>query len=106
MTDHDDIPLDTPLATALLQHLHGAAEPADAGFSLRVMAALPARIPQRRRARVVRQAQWAAASLAACGAALLFSGGDAPLDLPHGLAALALMGLLIFWAIPSRWSRG
>ena len=104
MTHHDD----TTFGTALRQQLHSAAEPDDDGFSLCVMAALPARAPQRLRrwARWVRRAQWAAMSLAACGATALLSGSVAPLDTPHAVAAAALMGLLIFWAIPSRWSRG
>ena len=104
MTEHDDTPFDT----ALRQHLHSAAEPDDDGFSLRVMAALPARVLQRRRrwAGWVRLAQWAAISLAACGTAALLSGADAPLDTPRAVAAVTLMGLLIFWSVPSRWSRG
>jgi len=117
MSEHDDTsfdmasdaPSDTPFDAALRRHLqHSAAEPDDDGFSLRVMAALPAPAAQRRRrwARWLRHAQWAAITLAACGAAGLLSSGDAPLDAPHAAAAVALMGLLIFWSIPSRWSRG
>ena len=104
MTDHDDTPFDA----ALRQQLHSAAEPDDDGFSLRVMAALPAQIPQRRRrwAGWVRLARWAAISLAACGVAALLAGGDAPLDAPRAVAAVTLMLLLIFWAIPSRWNGG
>jgi hypothetical protein len=45
-------------------------------------------------------------SLAAGGVAVLLLGHNRPLDGPHALAALALTGLLIFWSIPSRWSRG
>lgn len=103
MNDHDD---DTDFDTALRQQLHHGAEPDDAGFSLRVMAALPAQPARRPWARRVRQAQWVASSLAACGAAVLLSGDPRTLDLPHALAAVALIGLLTFWAIPSRWSRG
>ncbi|RZL37493.1 MAG: hypothetical protein EOP35_08525 [Rubrivivax sp.] len=96
--NHDDDPFDA----ALRRQLDEAAEPDDAGFSLRVMAALPPPAP-RRRARRVRQLQWLAISLAACGAALLLgTQGDAP----QALAGMALMALLIFWAVPSRWSRG
>ena len=29
-----------------------------------------------------------------------------PLDTPRTVAAVTLMGLLIFWSIPSRWSQG
>ena len=108
MTDHDDTHFDTPLDAALRQHLHRDPEPDDDGFSLRVMAALPSREPQRRRRwdRWVRLGQWAAISIAACGIAALLSGGDGPLDTPRTVAAVTLMGLLIFWSIPSRWSRG
>lgn len=104
MTEHDDN--DASIDAALRRHLHGDAEPGDDGFSLRVMAALPAQVlPQRRRwARWIRHAQWVAISLAAFGVAALLSGGT--VDTPHVLAAGALMGLLVFWSIPSRWSRG
>lgn len=97
------------LDTALRQRLHGDAEPADAGFSLRVMAALPAQavpLAARRRARLVRQGRWLAISLAACGAASLLVGQGVPPDLPHALAGMALLALLVFWSVPSRWSRG
>lgn len=102
MNELDD---DVSLDDALLLQLQGGTEPDDAGFSLRVMAALPPQLAprQRRWARWIRWAQWLAASLAACGAATLLAG---PLDGPHGLAAVALLGLLIFWSIPSRWSTG
>lgn len=93
---------------ALRGQLHGGGEPADAGFSLRVMSALPEYVApeQRRRARWVRRAQWLAISGAACGAAGLLAHGSGSLDAPHATAAVALVGLLIFWSIPSRWSRG
>ena len=104
-TDHDDT---SSFDIALRQQLHSDAEPDDDGFSLRVMGALPDHAPLRRRrwARLIQRAQWAAASLAACGIAALLSDMNGPLDMPHALAAAALMGLLIFWSIPSRWSRG
>ena len=93
---------------ALRQQFHDDGEPADAGFSLRVMAALPPRVPPRRQraARWVRYANWAAASWAATGASVLLSGVNGPPDAPHALAGLVMLGLLAFWAIPSRWSRG
>ncbi len=103
--NHDDSLLDD----ALRAQLQAGPEPDDAGFSLRVMAALPAaRVSarQKRWARGVRRAQWAAISLAACGAAALLGGTSQPLDGPHALAALALLGLLIYWSIPTWWSRG
>lgn len=102
MNEFDD---DTTFDEALRQQLQDGNEPGDAGFSLRVMAALPPQLAprQRRWASGMRWVQWLAASLAACGAATLLA---APLDGPHALAAVALLGLLVFWSIPSRWSRG
>lgn len=106
MIELDD---DTAFDQTLRRQLQDGSEPGDAGFSLRVMAALPPQWPpqlaprQRRWASGIRWAQWLAASLAACGAARLLT---APLDGPHALAALALLGLLAFWSVPSRWSRG
>lgn len=105
--NHDD--RDAGLDDALRQWLQGGDEPGDAGFSLRVMAALePPGVSsrQRRWARWVRQAQWAAISVAACGAAALLASANQPLEAPQAVGAVALVGLLIFWAVPSRWSRG
>ncbi|WP_458232142.1 hypothetical protein [Roseateles sp. P5_E8] len=105
MTD----PLQDSFDTALRQHLHqGEPEPDDAGFSLNVMAALPGRVAPsgRRWGRRIKFAQWTVSTVAACGAATMFSTGTANLDAPHALAAIALLGLLIFWSIPSRWTRG
>lgn len=103
----NDIEEDTALDAALRTHLQREPEPDDAGFSLRVMAALPpAAAPARQRwVRWVRRAQWLALSLAACGAAALLSGSAGPLDGPHAVAAAALVGLLIYWSVPSRWTR-
>ena len=105
MNDHDD---DASFDATLRQHLWGDAEPDDAGFSLRVMAALPPRVSARQRywASWVRRARWLASSGAACGAAVLLGGGSGPVDAPHALAAVALVGLLAFWTVPSCWSRG
>jgi len=96
--DRDDL-----FDAALRQRLQRDAEPDDAGFSLRVMAALPAPAAPRRRARLLRRVQWVAISLAACGAASLLV---SPVDTAHMLAGAALLALLIFWTVPSRWSRG
>lgn len=114
MTHSTQAPVPTPvpppgsaLDDALRQYWQDA-EPADDGFSLRVMAALaPLGVSprQRRWARRVRWARWAATSLAACGTAQL-AGRDVPLDGPHLIAMLVLMGLLIFWTLPTRWNRG
>lgn len=103
--NHDDASLDE----ALRQRFQDGSESDDDGFSLRVMAALAPKgvsPQQRRRARWVRRAQWVAISGAACGVAALMAAANGPLDMPHALAAVALVGLLIFWSIPSRWSRG
>ena len=102
MNDHDD---DDALDAVLRRQFHEDAEPEDAGFSLRVMGHLPARVPPRqlRWARWVKRAHWAAVSLAACGAAALLVGHGTP-DGSHALAAGVLLGLVIFWSIPSRWS--
>lgn len=105
MTHDDDVSFDD----ALREQLHGGGEPDDDGFSLRVMAALtPSGVSpkQRRWARWVRRAQWVAISVAACGTAALMAGANGPLDTPHLVGAVALVGLLVFWSIPSRWSRG
>jgi hypothetical protein len=105
-TNHDD---DSVFDDALRAQLQAGDEPDDAGFSLRVMSALPAaRVSarQKRWARWVRRAQWLAISLAACGVAALLGGNGGSVEGPQALAALALMGLLIYWAIPSRWNRG
>ena len=100
---HDDTPLDA----ALHAHWHAGAAPDDAGFSLRVMAALPPQVTpaQRRWARWLRRAQWLAISLAGCGAASLLAVEPGLQDEPRLLAGLALVGLLIFWTVPSRWNR-
>jgi hypothetical protein len=50
--------------------------------------------------------QWIAISVAACGVAALMSMGDERVSVAHNVAAYALIGLLVFWSIPSRWSRG
>jgi len=104
MTD----PLHDSFDDGLCQHLQSEPEPDDGGFSLRVMAALPNRLAPRRRrwARGIKFAQWTASTLAACGASALSATGAATLDTPHALAAVALLGLLIFWSVPNRWSRG
>jgi hypothetical protein len=108
-TNHDEEINDAAFDDALRRQLQGDGEPDDDGFSLRVMAALAPKgvTPQQRRwARWVRRAQWAAISAAACGTAALLTSANGPLYTPHVVAAVALVGLLIFWAVPSRWSRG
>ncbi len=112
MSHHNKSPLDnamdTPFDTALRQHFQSDAEPDDEGFSQRVMAALPARaVPRRiRYVELIEYAQWTATSLAACAAAALMPITDGRISVAHSVAAYTLIGLLIFWAIPSRWSRG
>ncbi|RZJ10244.1 MAG: hypothetical protein EOP39_09250 [Rubrivivax sp.] len=102
MTEHD------PLDAALRQHLQDQADLDDNGFSLRVMGALPVQVASSRRrySRWITLAQWTLSTAAACGAAALFASGRAMDDAPHALAAVTLTGLLIYWSIPSRWSRG
>jgi len=104
MNHRDD---EDALDAALRRQFQQEAEPEDAGFSLRVMAALPAYVPPRqlRWARWVKRGYWAAITLAACSAAALLAGPGAA-DGAHALAAGVLIGLVIFWAVPSRWSRG
>lgn len=95
------------LGEALRQHWQATEEPRDDGFSLGVMAALPPRRPSRARgAAALRGARWTALSLAASGAASLLSGASGPLDTPHAVAAACLLGLVIFWSLPTRWNRG
>ncbi len=100
---------DDLIDAALRQQFQETPEPDDAGFSLRVMAALPPRAPspeQRRRARWLRVAQWTASGTAALGFAGLLMSAGPQFDAAHALAALSLLGLVIFWSIPSRWSGG
>jgi hypothetical protein len=100
-----EIPMDDPLDAALMHHLSSAPEPADNGFSARVMAALP---PQPRRrftplADWVHRARWAAMSLSGGGLALLPS-ASASADVAGGVAVYALIGLLVFWSLPLHWN--
>jgi hypothetical protein len=104
----DDNAMDTPLDSALRQLFNNEAEPDDDGFSQRVMAALPARVARRRVRWLewVTLAQWAAMSLAASGTAALVLMHGGRVDSAHTVAGYSLLGLLVFWSIPSRWSRG
>lgn len=100
-TDADD------LAHALRGQLQAGNEPDDAGFSLRVMAALPERVSpaQRRRARLMRWLHWAGITLAGWGAASLMA-GELGLPLAQRLwAGGALLALLVLWTVPNRWLR-
>jgi hypothetical protein len=111
MSRHDtpglDAAMDTPFDIALRDHFRSEPEPDDEGFSQRVVAALPAPVmqPRIRWAALAEHAQWTAISVAACGAAALLSIGDGHVDLAQQVAAYALIGLLVFWSVPSRWSR-
>ncbi len=98
----------TPFDDALRSHFQSDREPDDNGFSQRVLAALPAQTGHRsaRWPHWALHAHWAAISLAGCGVAALASTTDSRFDGAQGLATYALIGLLTFWAIPSRWSRG
>lgn len=99
---------DSPFDTALRQHFRSEAEPDDDGFSQGVMAILPARVVRRglRWVEWVERAQWTAISLASCGVAALMPIGDGHVDAAQITAAYTLIGLLVFWSIPGRWSRG
>ena len=110
---HDEPPflpatMDSPLDAALRQHFASEAEPDDDGFSQRVLAVLPARAVRRhvRWIEWVARAQWTAISLASCGVATLMPIGDERVDVAQMTAAYTLIGLLVFWSIPGRWSRG
>lgn len=101
---------DSAFDNALRQALQVDAEPDDAGFSLRVMAALPpkvsgARALHRRLVGWAQMAHWAALSVAACAAALLLSLPAPSPDSPEAIASLALIGLIVMWSLPTRWSR-
>jgi hypothetical protein len=102
-----DTAQDAAFDAALRRHFQSEAEPDDDGFSQRVMAELPAHPrPDARWVEWVERAQWTAMSLAACAIAILTSLTDSRAASAHSIAAYTLIGLLIFWAIPSRWSRG
>jgi hypothetical protein len=103
----NDLDTPDPLDAALRAHAQQGTTPDDAGFTLRVMAALPPFVSpaQRRRTRWLRRARWVALSAAGCGAAWLLTGPDSLQGGPHLAAGLALVGLLIFWTLPLRWNR-
>jgi hypothetical protein len=108
LNDVRDATHDKTFDAALRLHFQSEIEPDDNAFTERVMAALPTR-PLRRSIRWVawvEHAQLTAISLAACGVAVLTTIADARMSTAHNVAAYSLIGLLIFWAIPSRWSRG
>jgi hypothetical protein len=106
--DTGDTPHDAAFDSALRQHFQSEAEPDDDGFSQRVMTALPARPARANDSWVewVERAQWAAMSVAASAIAILASSTDVSVTSAPGIATYTLIGLLMFWAIPSRWSRG
>ena len=108
---HEETPsaaMDSPFDTALRQHFASEAEPDDGGFSQAVSAVLPDRAARRdvRWVAWVQRAQWAAISLASCGVAALMPIGNGRVDAVQMTAAYALIGLLVFWSIPGRGSRG
>lgn len=97
------------LDAALRRQLQHTATPVDAGFSLRVMAALPPHGPspaQHRWARWMRRAQWTASTMAALGFAGLQWNTGAQAEAGQVFTALSLLGLMIFWSVPSRLTRG
>lgn len=100
-------PRNSALDAGLRRLLQGDGEPADDGFSARVLASLPAQVPRNagRWSEWGRCAHWAAISVAACAAAALLDAGGGPLDSPRQLAAYTLLALSSFWSLPSLWSR-
>lgn len=103
MTDEPD----DPLAAALRRAWQADEEPADDGFTRRVMASLPAR-PVAATAPGPAWGQglhWVAISVAAGAAAGLIDPSQGPLDSPRQLAGYTLLAWMVFWSIPSRWSR-
>ncbi len=109
MTDlqptHSPDPTPDAFDTLLRTQLHAAPEPLDAGFSLRVMAALPpANALPPALTRWLRIARWAATSTAAAGLAAVFASPTLQADPARALAGVCLLGLVVFWSIPSRWS--
>lgn len=114
LTDRDAA-LDTAFDRALRQALHADSELADDGFSSRVMAALPGAQSHSRaltpgiRRRAKDHLAWAhLAALSTAGGLLatLWSADVAVLSVEHQVATAALLGLLAFWAVPNRLSRG
>ncbi len=107
-TPPPDTAADSLFDTALGRYYRSEAEPPDDGFVRRVTAALPQRRVLRRGRWVewFLWAQWAALSLAAMGVAVLMPASNGQADAAHTAAAYALIALLAFWSIPSRWSCG
>jgi hypothetical protein len=106
--DASDNVSDDAFDRALRQHFDREAQPGDDGFSQRVMAALPVRVVRRRVGWTewALHGQWVAISLAGCTVAALMSASEGRGDVGQSLAAYVLIGLLVFWSIPNRWSRG
>lgn len=99
------------LDRALRAHWAHAPEPPDDGFSQRVMAALPPRAAASRRnaqrwAPWLNGARWTALALASMGAAALLAPAGAAPDASQQLAAACLIGLVVWWSLPGRWSTG
>ncbi len=107
MTTNCDPEMDGLLRRAL----QDGPELADAGFSLRVMAALPAQRSRRSDAltrqllRLARAAQWSALIVAAIvmTALQVFTAHEP--GSPGFPASLALIALVVFWSVPTRWTR-
>jgi hypothetical protein len=111
--NHEETPslhttMDTPFDAALRQYFRGEPEPDDDGFSQRVSEGLPERVTLQgvHWVELIERAQWTAIGLASCGVAALWPVGGVRVDTAQTTAAYTLIGLLIFWSIPSRWSRG
>ncbi|HEY4079765.1 MAG TPA: hypothetical protein VGM81_03645 [Burkholderiaceae bacterium] len=102
---------DSEMDDLLSQVLREGSEPADAGFSLRVMAALPAQKSPRPDAltrqlfRLARAVQWSALIVAAIvmTALQVFTAHEP--GSPGFPASMALIALVVFWSLPTRWTR-
>lgn len=105
-------PAEAPFDDWLRTALHDAPEPADAGFALKVMAALPPQQlvrPRQPRAsgRWLRQAEGLAMGGSVAALALVLEPAAALPLLEQALAGACLMGLVLWWSLPqtpgSRW---
>ena len=102
---------DSEMDALLSQALQDGPEPDDAGFSLRVMAALPTQKSARPDAlsrqlfRLARAVQWSALVVAAIVMAALQVFTAHEPGSPGFPASLALIALVVFWSVPTRWTR-
>jgi hypothetical protein len=103
-----EAPLNTKFDAALKNHFQGEIQPEDNGFSQLIISRLPAQSSADwgHWIKWMERAQWTAIGLAGCSVAIVTSMGGDQQALPSSIALYALVSLLTFWTIPSRWSRG